>query len=93
MRLHATAIVVLTADLLRPIINVMYKEHPSEKMLACQYMGPKNMQINPVPKPMITAPKDAIVRVTHCTICGSDLHMCKFQISVADVYFELLILS
>jgi threonine dehydrogenase-like Zn-dependent dehydrogenase len=41
-------------------------------------MGPKNMQINYVTKPMITVPKDAIVRVTQCSICGSDLHMCEF---------------
>jgi len=38
-------------------------------------MGSKSIQIGEVPKPTITAPKDAIVRVTHCCICGSDLHM------------------
>lgn len=44
-------------------------------MKAAQWMGPKNIQLNEVPKPTITAPKDAIVHITHCTICGSDLHM------------------
>ncbi|KAL8722339.1 MAG: hypothetical protein Q9181_007510, partial [Wetmoreana brouardii] len=58
-----------------PVYTTMYKEHPEEKMLACQYMGPKTMVVNSVPKPMITAPKDAIVKITHCTVCGSDLHM------------------
>lgn len=38
-------------------------------------MGSKSITINEVPKPTITAPKDAIVRITHCCICGSDLHM------------------
>ncbi|KAK3174642.1 hypothetical protein OEA41_001888 [Lepraria neglecta] len=28
---------------------------------------------------MITAPKEAIFKITHCTICGSDLHMYEFQ--------------
>lgn len=44
-------------------------------MLAAQWTGTKSIDVGVVPKPMITAPKDAIVRVTHCTICGSDLHM------------------
>lgn len=62
-----------------PVYTTMYKEHPEEKMLACQYMGPKTMVVNSVPKPMITAPKDAIVKITHCTVCGSDLHMCELR--------------
>ncbi|KAK5065229.1 hypothetical protein LTR84_001067 [Exophiala bonariae] len=44
-------------------------------MKAAQWMGPKDIQLGTVPKPMLTAPKDAIVHITHCTICGSDLHM------------------
>ncbi|TKA75292.1 hypothetical protein B0A49_04034 [Cryomyces minteri] len=50
----------------------MCKEDPKARMLACQYMGPKNMVVNAVPKPMITAPKDAIrghrlSRISGCT--------------------------
>ena len=48
-------------------------------MLACQNMEAKIMAVNSVPKPMIKAPKDAINKITHCTICGSDLHMCELQ--------------
>lgn len=44
-------------------------------MRAARWTGTKSIELGTVPKPMITAPKDAIVRVTHCTICGSDLHM------------------
>jgi len=44
-------------------------------MKAAQWQGAKKIEVGTVPKPMITAPKDAIVRITHCTICGSDLHM------------------
>ncbi|KAL9118330.1 MAG: hypothetical protein Q9187_005127, partial [Circinaria calcarea] len=34
---------------------------------------------------MITAPKDAIVRITHCTICGSDLHMSHIPSDVGEM--------
>lgn len=44
-------------------------------MKAAQWTGTKSVKIGEVPKPTITAPKDAIVRITHCCICGSDLHM------------------
>ncbi|KAI7197690.1 alcohol dehydrogenase GroES-like domain-containing protein [Hortaea werneckii] len=33
--------------------------------------------------PTITAPKDAVVRVTHCCICGSDLHMYGGEMNMA----------
>ncbi|KIW11001.1 hypothetical protein PV08_10300 [Exophiala spinifera] len=58
-----------------PVYTTAYKPHPSEKMKAALWMGTKSIELGEVPKPTITAPKDAIVRVTHCTICGSDLHM------------------
>jgi D-arabinose 1-dehydrogenase-like Zn-dependent alcohol dehydrogenase len=38
-------------------------------------MGSKSIQISDVPKLAIIAPKDAIISVTYCCICGSDLHM------------------
>ncbi|KAF6806773.1 alcohol dehydrogenase GroES-like domain-containing protein [Colletotrichum sojae] len=44
-------------------------------MKAAVFQGTRSILIEEVPKPMLTAPRDAIVRVTHCTICGSDLHM------------------
>lgn len=52
-----------------------YKPHPSETMKAALWTGTKSIQLGTVPKPIITAPKKAIVHITHCTICGSDLHM------------------
>ncbi len=58
-----------------PVYSTEYKPHPQETMKAALWMGPKNVQLGTVPKPMLTAPKDAIVHITHCTICGSDLHM------------------
>jgi threonine dehydrogenase-like Zn-dependent dehydrogenase len=44
-------------------------------MKAALWTGSKSIQLGEVPKPTLTAPKDAIVHITHCTICGSDLHM------------------
>lgn len=44
-------------------------------MKAALWTGAKSIELGVVAKPMITAPKDAIVHITHCTICGSDLHM------------------
>lgn len=52
-----------------------YKPHPTEKMKAALWTGTKSVELGEVAKPTITAPKDAIVHITHCTICGSDLHM------------------
>ena len=33
-----------------------------------------DVRVEEVPDPTITAPTDAIIRVTHACVCGSDLH-------------------
>lgn len=49
---------------------------PSKLMKAITWQSPKNVTCSMVPKPCVTHPKDAIVKVTACTICsGSDLHL------------------
>ncbi|PVH71754.1 S-glutathione dehydrogenase [Cadophora sp. DSE1049] len=63
------------AEVQSPVNSTQYKPHPHETMKAALWMGSKKIQLGTVPKPMLTAPKDAIVHITHCTICGSDLHM------------------
>lgn len=62
-------------EVAKPVYTTAYKPHPSEKMKAALWTGAKSIELGVVAKPMITAPKDAIVHITHCTICGSDLHM------------------
>ncbi|KAH8703205.1 putative formaldehyde dehydrogenase [Talaromyces proteolyticus] len=52
-----------------------YKPHPTETMKAAVWMDPWNIEIRDVAKPVITEPADAIVQITHNTICGSDLHL------------------
>ena len=42
-------------------------------MRATVYHGTRDMRVEQVPDPVAVAPTDAIVRVTHACICGSDL--------------------
>jgi alcohol dehydrogenase len=46
-------------------------------MKAFVYLGPTKKALAERPKPEITAPTDAIVKVTKTTICGTDLHILK----------------
>ncbi|WP_435127074.1 zinc-dependent alcohol dehydrogenase family protein [Halobaculum sp. D14] len=42
-------------------------------MRAAVYNGPGDISVEEVPKPEIDEPTDAIIRVTHTAVCGSDL--------------------
>lgn len=44
-------------------------------MRALCWHGPKDIRCDTVPDPRIEHPGDAIIRVTSCAICGSDLHL------------------
>src|ERR1700722_6057595 len=46
-------------------------------MKALVYKGPGNKSLDDRPVPEISAPGDAIVRITCTTICGTDLHILK----------------
>jgi alcohol dehydrogenase len=46
-------------------------------MKALIYLGPSKKTVEERPKPEITAPTDAIVKITKTTICGTDLHILK----------------
>ena len=46
-------------------------------MKALVYLGPAKKILEDRPKPEITAPTDAIVKMTKTTICGTDLHILK----------------
>ncbi|WP_198671421.1 zinc-binding dehydrogenase [Desertihabitans aurantiacus] len=43
-------------------------------MLATVMYGPGDVRVEEVPDPELTAPTDALLRVTHACVCGSDLH-------------------
>jgi threonine dehydrogenase-like Zn-dependent dehydrogenase len=44
-------------------------------MRAACWMGKQRVEVHDVPEPTILNSRDAIVRVTSCAICGSDLHL------------------
>ena len=44
-------------------------------MRALVYHGKNDIRYDTVPDPVIEEPRDAIVQVTSCAICGSDLHL------------------
>lgn len=46
-------------------------------MKALVYQGPGKIALEDRPKPDLTAPTDAIVKLTKTTICGTDLHILK----------------
>ena len=46
-------------------------------MKALVYRGPGRKALEERPKPEITRPTDAIVKITKTTICGTDLHILK----------------
>ena len=48
-------------------------------MRAAVFHGPGEIRIDQVPDPRIEKPTDAIVRITHTAICGSDLWFYRGQ--------------
>ena len=46
-------------------------------MKAMVYKGPGERSWDTVPKPRVSKPTDAVVRITKTTICGTDLHILK----------------
>ena len=46
-------------------------------MKALVYHGPGKRTLENKPRPPITEPTDAVVKITHTTICGTDLHIMK----------------
>ncbi|CAI7604557.1 unnamed protein product [Penicillium pancosmium] len=63
------------SPILCAIPRIDYAPGPTNKMKAARWMGTRDVEVGLVPKPMITDPNDAIVQITHCTICGSDIHL------------------
>ncbi|WP_163029170.1 alcohol dehydrogenase catalytic domain-containing protein, partial [Pseudomonas viridiflava] len=44
-------------------------------MRALTWQAPNKLQVDTVPDPAILNPRDAIIRVTLSSVCGSDLHL------------------
>ena len=54
------------------------------KMKALVYQGPGKKALEDRPKPGITAPTDAIVKISKTTICGTDLHILKGDVATCQ---------
>ncbi len=57
--------------------------NPAAGMKAMVYAGPGKIELQDHARPVLTAPGDAIVRVTRTTICGTDLHILKGDVPTA----------
>src|SRR5437868_13814020 len=47
---------------------------PAELMRAAVYVGEGALEVQDLPVPEL-GPRDALVEVSHCGICGTDLHL------------------
>lgn len=63
------------AEIIRTSVPIMPATHATLKGKVLQWMGSESVKVVEVPRPIITDPRDAIVRITTTTICGSDLHL------------------
>ena len=54
-------------------------------MKALVYHGPGKRSMDDHPKPAISSPTDAIVRIAKTTICGTDLHILKGDVPTIEV--------
>jgi alcohol dehydrogenase len=62
-----------------------YHSNKNKVMKALVYHGPAKKNWEEKPKPTITKPTDAIVKILKTTICGTDLHIMKGDLpEVAD---------
>jgi alcohol dehydrogenase len=50
-------------------------------MKALVYRGPGKKALEDHPKPVITAPTDAVVKIINTTICGTDLHILRGDVA------------
>ncbi|KAG2440986.1 hypothetical protein HXX76_003839 [Chlamydomonas incerta] len=56
-------------------VTVTSNKDPDRRMRAVTWHGPRQMVVEERPRPLITDPTDAVLRVTSSAVCGSDLHL------------------
>ncbi|KAI9028432.1 hypothetical protein DFJ74DRAFT_765394 [Hyaloraphidium curvatum] len=64
-----------------PSIPVVPKTDPNRTMKAVEWLGTRSVDVASRPVPMVTHPKDTVVRITQTAICGSDLHLYNNMVS------------
>jgi alcohol dehydrogenase len=65
----------------QPTVCARFETTGMPAMKALVYLGPAKKGLQERPKPEIAAPTDAIVKITKTTICGTDLHILKGDVS------------
>jgi len=63
------------------IPGVQLAQNLPSHMKCLVWKGKENVQVEDKPAPQILHPKDALVKITTTTICGSDLHMYHNEVS------------
>ncbi|KAB8239126.1 hypothetical protein ETB97_012816 [Aspergillus alliaceus] len=58
------------------MLITLYVEN-NKTMKALVYAGPNRLELQDRPMPIIQSPTDAVVKMRHTTICGTDLHILK----------------
>lgn len=56
-------------------VHILPKESPDQTMQAVCWRGKKSIKVEKRPVPLVTDPKDVVIKVTATAICGSDLHL------------------
>jgi threonine dehydrogenase-like Zn-dependent dehydrogenase len=56
-------------------VELHANHNPNKQMLGAEWTGKHSITVNRRDVPVVTDPRDAILRVTSTAICGSDLHM------------------
>jgi threonine dehydrogenase-like Zn-dependent dehydrogenase len=69
-------------------VTVDNKTRPGQKMRSAQWFGKMDIRMEDADIPTITDPKDAVIKVTGTTVCGSDLHLYHgeiFELKQGDI--------
>lgn len=66
-----------SASIARTLSSQLVFPREAASMKAVIYTGDRKITVEDRPKPVILAATDAIVKVLHTTICGTDLHILK----------------
>lgn len=53
-------------------------------MKALVYRGPGHIRLEDKPEPTVRLPNEAVVRILHTTICGTDLHILKGEVPTVE---------
>lgn len=64
-----------------PSVPIVAQTDPTKKMKAVEWLGKHSLNVADRAVPLISHPKDAIVRITATAICGSDLHLYENAVS------------